>query len=147
MKSPEEIVGLLTERESTLEPGFARMRRVRAAYDGDIVVPLPELDQHEQVSVANLLAQGLDQTAMRVASVLPDVMMPPARDDVKSAEKRARTRRNAVLGWWQHNRMDIKLSTRARHRRGAACSVTPAPLFRCGSIRAQGCRSGWCVIR
>ena len=71
MKSPEEIVGLLTERESTLEPGFARMRRVRAAYDGDIVVPLPELDQHEQVSVANLLAQGLDQTAMRVASVLP----------------------------------------------------------------------------
>ena len=122
MKSPEEIVGLLTERESTLEPGFARMRRVRAAYDGDIVVPLPELDQHEQVSVANLLAQGLDQTAMRVASVLPDVMMPPARDDVKSAEKRARTRRNAVLGWWQHNRMDIKLSKRARHLLGYACS-------------------------
>jgi len=122
LKSPEEIVGLLTERESTLEPGFARMRRVRAAYDGDIVVPLPELDQHEQVSVANLLAQGLDQTAMRVASVLPDVMMPPARDDVKSAEKRARTRRNAVLGWWQHNRMDIKLSKRARHLLGYACS-------------------------
>ena len=122
MKLPEEIIGLLRERESALEPGFARMRRVRAAYDGDIVVPLPELDQHEQVSVANLLAQGLDQTAMRVASVLPDVVMPPARDDVKVAEKRARTRRRAVLGWWQHNRMDIKLSKRARHLLGYASS-------------------------
>lgn len=122
MKLAEEIIGLLRERESALEPGFARMRRVRAAYDGDIVVPLPELDQHEQVSVANLLAQGLDQTAMRVASVLPDVVMPPARDDVKVAEKRARTRRRAVLGWWQHNRMDIKLSKRARHLLGYASS-------------------------
>jgi len=122
LKLAEEIIGLLRERESALEPGFARMRRVRAAYDGDIVVPLPELDQHEQVSVANLLAQGLDQTAMRVASVLPDVVMPPARDDVKVAEKRARTRRRAVLGWWQHNRMDIKLSKRARHLLGYASS-------------------------
>ena len=77
MKSPEEIVGLLRERESNLEPSLARMRRVRAAYDGDIVVPLPELDDHEQVAVANLLAQGLDQTAMRIASVMPDVVMPP----------------------------------------------------------------------
>lgn len=122
MKLPEEIIGLLRERESALEPGFARMRRVRAAYDGDIVVPLPELDQHEQVSVANLLAQGLDQTAMRVASVLPDVVMPPVNEDTKSAEKRARTRRSAVLGWWQHNRMDIKLSKRARHLLGYASS-------------------------
>lgn len=122
MKSPEEIVGLLRERESNLEPSFARMRRVRAAYDGDIVVPLPELDDNEQVAVANLLAQGLDQTAMRIASVMPDVVMPPTKDDQKQAEKRASTRRRAVLGWWQHNRMDIKLSKRARHMLGYASS-------------------------
>jgi|TARA_R100000093_G_scaffold48577_1_gene25046 hypothetical protein len=122
LKSPEEIVGLLRERESNLEPSFARMRRVRAAYDGDIVVPLPELDDNEQVAVANLLAQGLDQTAMRIASVMPDVVMPPTKDDQKQAEKRASTRRRAVLGWWQHNRMDIKLSKRARHMLGYASS-------------------------
>ena len=122
MKSPEEIVGLLRERESNLEPSFARMRRVRAAYDGDIVVPLPELDDNEQVAVANLLAQGLAQTAMRIASVMPDVVMPPTKDDQKQAEKRASTRRRAVLGWWQHNRMDIKLSKRARHMLGYASS-------------------------
>ena len=86
MKSPEEIVGLLRERESNLEPSFARMRRVRAAYDGDIVVPLPELDDNEQVAVANLLSQGLDQTAMRIASVMPDVVMPPTKDDQKQAD-------------------------------------------------------------
>ena len=54
MKSPEDIVGLLKERESSLEPTFSRMRRVKAAYNGDIVVPLPELDNHEQVAVAIL---------------------------------------------------------------------------------------------
>tara|TARA_B100000287_G_scaffold353790_1_gene343710 strand:+ start:1828 stop:3579 length:1752 start_codon:yes stop_codon:yes gene_type:complete len=122
LKSPEEIIGLLRERESNLEPGFARMRRVRAAYDGDIVVPLPELDDNEQVAVANLLAQGLDQTAMRISSVMPDVVMPPIKDDQKQAEKRASVRRRAVLGWWQHNRMDIKLSKRARHMLGYASS-------------------------
>ncbi|MBP01102.1 MAG: hypothetical protein CMG34_07805 [Candidatus Marinimicrobia bacterium] len=122
MKSPEDIVGLLKERESSLEPTFSRMRRVKAAYNGDIVVPLPELDNNEQVAVANLLAQGLDQTAMRVASVMPDVVMPPIKDDQKQSEKRASVRRRAVLGWWEHNKMDIKLSKRARHMLGYACS-------------------------
>ena len=122
MKSSEDIIGLLKERESSLEPSFARMRRVKSAYNGDIVVPLPELDDNEQVAVANLLAQGLDQTAMRVASVMPDVVMPPVKDDQKQAEKRASTRRRAVIGWWEHNKMDIKLSKRARHMLGYACS-------------------------
>ncbi len=142
MKSPEEIVGLLRERESNLEPSFARMRRVRAAYDGDIVVPLPELDDNEQVAVANLLAQGLDQTAMRIASVMPDVVMPPTKDDQKQAEKRASTRRRAVLGWWQHNRMDIKLSKRARHMLGYASS--PVSLR---YDRRPACRCGRCATR
>jgi hypothetical protein len=123
LKPADEIVGLLRERESNAAGSLARMRRVRAAYDGDVVVALPELDSHEQVAVANLLAQGLDQTAMRIASVMPDVVMPPTNDDTKQAERRARTRRSAVLGWWQYNRMDIKLAKRARHLLGYASST------------------------
>jgi hypothetical protein len=99
------------------------MRRIRAAYNGDIIVPLPELDAHEQSSVANLLAQGLDQTAMRIASVLPDVIMPPTSDTSKEAEKYARIRRRAVLGWWEHNKMDLKMARRARHLIGYSSSI------------------------
>tara|TARA_R100000808_G_scaffold4752_2_gene15043 strand:+ start:2187 stop:3986 length:1800 start_codon:yes stop_codon:yes gene_type:complete len=123
VKSAEEIVELLREREANSEPGLARMRRIRSAYNGDIVVPLPELDDHEQTAVANLLAQGLDQTAMRIASVLPDIIMPPTSDTSKEAEKQARVRRRAVLGWWEHNRMDIKMGRRARHLLGYSCSA------------------------
>ena len=73
-KPVDEIVGLLRQRESKTEPAMARMRAIRDAYNGDVVVPLPELDENEQVAVANLLCQGLDQTAMRIASVMPDVV-------------------------------------------------------------------------
>jgi len=123
VKSAEEIVELLREREANSEPGLARMRRIRSAYNGDIVVPLPELDAHEQTAVANLLAQGLDQTAMRIASVLPDVIMPPTSDTSKEAEKYSRVRRRAVLGWWEHNKMDLKMARRARHLIGYSSSI------------------------
>lgn len=123
MKPAEEIIGLLRERESQMEPARARMRALRDAYNGDVVVPLPELDESEQVAVANLVAQGLDQTAMRIASVMPDVVFPPTAEHTKGAQRKASIRRRAVLGWWQQNRMDIKLGRRARHLIGYASST------------------------
>ena len=74
MKPAERIIELLRERESNHGPAIDRMRRIRSAYDGDIVVPLPELDDFESASVANLVAQGLDQTAMRISSTMPDII-------------------------------------------------------------------------
>lgn len=123
MKPAEEIIGLLRERESQMEPARARMRALRDAYNGDVVVPLPELDESEQVAVANLVAQGLDQTAMRIASVMPDVIFPPTAEHTKGAQRKASVRRRAVLGWWQQNRMDLKLGRRARHLIGYASST------------------------
>ena len=123
MKPAEEIIGLLRERESQMDPARARMRAVRDAYNGDVVVPLPELDETEQVAVANLVAQGLDQTAMRISSVMPDVVFPPTAEHTKAARRKASIRRRAVLGWWQQNRMDLKLARRARHLIGYASSA------------------------
>ena len=123
MKPAEEIIGLLRERESQMEPARARMRALRDAYNGDVVVPLPELDDSEQVAVANLVAQGLDQTAMRISSVMPDVIFPPTAEHTKAAQRKASIRRRAVLGWWQQNRMDLKLGRRARHLIGYASST------------------------
>ena len=67
MKTVEEIISIYTTRSRINDHAKARMRNLRDYYNGDVVVPLPELDTDEHSAVANLLAQGLAQTAMRIA--------------------------------------------------------------------------------
>ena len=73
MRTIEEIVALYGSRQQGADGAKSRMRNLRDYYNGDIIVPLPELNADEQSAVANLLAQGLDQTAMRIASTRPDI--------------------------------------------------------------------------
>lgn len=120
--SAEEVVGLYFERKQRMEPRLAVMRDFDAAYAGETNLPLPELSRSEKPMVANLLATGLDQTALRVASTLPDPDFPPIRDTVDSAQKRARTRHDVVLSWWSMNDMILKLKERARHLLGYSYS-------------------------
>ena len=100
------------------------MRNLRDYYNGDVVVPLPELDTDEQSAVANLLAQGLDQTAMRIASTSPDIYCPPTDSTKKRARDNATKRRKALFGWWENSRMDLQLGKRARHLIGYSTTVT-----------------------
>lgn len=100
------------------------MRVLRDYYNGDVIVPLPELDSDEQSAVANLLAQGLDQTAMRIASTSPDIFCPPVDTKTKRARDNARIRRQALFGWWENSRMDLQLAKRARHLIGYATTCT-----------------------
>ena len=122
MKPAEKILELLRERESSQGPAMERMRRVRSAYDGEIVVPLPELDEYESAAVANLVSQGLDQTAMRISSTMPDIVCPPSNPESKASEKNARVRRRALFGMWETNHMDLKMMRRARQFIGYASS-------------------------
>lgn len=52
---------MLLERKQAQSPLLHNMARLRDAYNGDIVVPLPEMDRSEQAAVANLISTGLDQ--------------------------------------------------------------------------------------
>ena len=124
MKSTEEIVDLYYARKNAHAGVKDRMRHIRDHYNGDVVVPLPEIDSTESSAVANLLAQGLDQTAMRVASVLPDIVCPPDNDTSKQSRKYAQIRRKAMFGWWQNSTIDLQLAKRARHLIGYSQSVT-----------------------
>jgi hypothetical protein len=121
-KSAEEIVTLYRQRKKAKGPVIARMEEVRRHYNGDVVVPLPELDRSERPAVANLLAQGLDQSAMRIASVMPDVIYPADRPGFKNSEETARIKRQANLAWWYHNKMRTKQRRRARHLLGYSTS-------------------------
>lgn len=124
MKSAEEIVNLYYERSQNYAGVKERMRHIRDHYNGDVVVPLPEIDTTESAAVANLLAQGLDQTAMRVSSVLPDIICPPSDDTSKQSRKYAQIRRKAMFGWWQNSTLDLQLAKRARHLIGYSQSIT-----------------------
>lgn len=134
------INSLYQQRKRNQARIVEQMRAVRDQYNGDIVIPLPEIDQAERPAVANILNIGLDQTAKRIASTVPDVFYPPVRPGIKSSEERARTRRRANLGWWEQNRQRLKLRRRARWLIGYSSSpVLIRPDFQkkipCWSIR------------
>tara|TARA_B100000287_G_scaffold49248_1_gene43640 strand:+ start:193 stop:1959 length:1767 start_codon:yes stop_codon:yes gene_type:complete len=120
VKSIDEIMAIYTARSRANDSAKARMRELRDYYNGDVIVPLPELNSDEQSAVANLLAQGLDQTAMRIASTSPDIFCPPTDTRTKRARENASIRRRALFGWWENSRMDLQLAKRARHLIGYA---------------------------
>jgi len=115
MRSVEEIVAMYRERLDAQGPVIAQMRQVRDHVNGDIIVPLSELDKNSKASVASLLLQGLDQMSTRVASTMPAPFFPPMREGQDRSIKLARDRTRAMLGIWDENRMSMKMRRRARH--------------------------------
>jgi hypothetical protein len=115
MKSVEEIVDLYRQRVTAQGPVLNQMRQVRQLANGDVVVPLNELDRNTKSSVANLLVQGLDQMSMRVASTMPVPYFPALREGSDRSMQLARDRKRAMLSIWDQNRMNMKMRRRARH--------------------------------
>ena len=115
MKTAEQIVSLFKSRQESQGPVLAQMRRVRDLANGDVIVPLSELDRNARTNVANLLVQGLDQTSMRIASTMPMPYFPPLKEGKERSKDYSRTRRKAMLSIWDTNKMDIKMRRRARH--------------------------------
>ncbi len=125
MRSLDEIVELYHQRRLAAGPVHEQMRRVRDLANGDVVVPLNELDRNAKTNVANLLVQGLDQMSMRVSSTMPSPYFPPVKEGSENAKKYARMRKKAMLGFWDENRMQMKLRRRARH----LLAYSSAPVF------------------
>lgn len=113
-----EICDLYEVRRKDAAPWRARAELITRVYNGSEAVPLPELDANEASSVANIIAIGLDQSAMRVASVTPDVRW--AIPDMTSdrSRKYADVQREATLSWWRSTKLPRKMRRRARWLRG-----------------------------
>lgn len=122
MKTAEQIYDLYRERRNARGPLIARMEEIRTAYNGDLAIPMAELSAYEKAAVPNLVAQGIDQTATRIASTMPNIHYPPLKPGIKREENLARQRRAANLGWWEQNNMELKLRRRARWLQGYACA-------------------------
>lgn len=118
----QQVSDLYARRRLAAGPEQARMQEVQQMVNGEIVVPLPELSKNERSSVPNRAKQGLQQFAQRIASAPPNVVCPPLRYGVDLSEKKAHNRRKAILGWWEHSRMNLQLRQRARYLQGYASS-------------------------
>ena len=101
---------------------IARMQEVQMMVNGDVVVPLPELNRNEMSSVPNRAREGLKQFAQRIASAVPNIMCPPVRPGYQNHIDNADTRRRALLGWWAYSKMNLLLRQRARYLQGYAAS-------------------------
>jgi len=129
VKSPEEIMQMFQERKVSRGQWWNKADEVRRHYNGEVVVPLPELDDVEKPAVANLLSMGVEQMAMRVASVTPDVSFPSLRPGFKAWDQKAHDSRLAIKGIWEMNQWKIKMRRRARFLIAYGCSpVTITPV-------------------
>jgi hypothetical protein len=114
---------------------FNKMEEIRRLYNGELILPLPQVDKVEKAAVANLVQQGIDQLGARISSVMPAVDCPSLSPGQPAADKRARDRRMAIMGWWDHSIMDVLDGRRARHL--LAYGSTPV-LVRPGHSKEQG---------
>lgn len=95
-------------------PFLLRCGQVTRQFNGDIALALPELDKMEKPAVANLIAQGIEQTSMSIASVRPRASF-SVLGNTDIAQQRSDDSRRALYGWWDMNDWDLMTPRRARH--------------------------------
>jgi hypothetical protein len=118
----EQIHETYEDRQKARGQVINRMERVMAQYNGDIVVPIPEMDKEAGLYVANLLQTGVDQYGQRIASVMPELECPPINDRTEKAKNAADLRRRANLSWWEASKVPVQLRRRARWLVAYACA-------------------------
>lgn len=111
----DHLLDLYHVRNSHFSAMHAGMRKVDAIYAGEHTVTIEDLDKNEKAAVPNLLKQGVDQMAGRIASVAPQVFFASERPGTRAADRRAVTAQRTVGGWWEADRLMLKMKTRARH--------------------------------
>ncbi len=121
LRSADTIASLYQDRKKTWGPVHAAGHLLRTVYNGELPVVLPELETTERVAVANLIQTGLDQHAMRIASVVPNITCPPMRGGV-AAQTKADKRRMCLQDFWNANKVPGLLRKRARHLIGYSMS-------------------------
>jgi hypothetical protein len=114
MRSPEQILRLYRERSGNLSLLHSKMQGIADIYNGRAEVPLPDLERDEKPSIPNLLQQGVDQMAGRIASVTPMVSFSSARPGIRKSDRTAFAAGQTVTGWWQAERLMMKQKVRAR---------------------------------
>ena len=116
MGSIEDILGLYKQRVKFYGPLHGKMRTIQSIYNGAAEIPLPDMERADMPSIPNLLAQGVDQMAGRISSVTPSIVFAAKSTANRGEVRRAQTASRVVSGWWQADRVMMKMKQRARHQ-------------------------------
>jgi hypothetical protein len=106
MMTPEEIAGLFYRYRRDGQDRKARMQEIAQIADGDIAIPLPELNAAERPAVVNLTHQGIQGMAQRFSTVQPNTDFIPYRN-TKAERKAAEIRTRLVDFWWAEDRAPL----------------------------------------
>ena len=115
MKTIEQILSLYKQRVNFYGPIHTKMKMIQSIYNGTMEVPLPDMEQNSMPSTPNLLAAGVDQMAGRITSVIPSITFSSVKPGVRSYDREAQTAARVISGWWQQDRMPLKMKQRGRH--------------------------------
>jgi hypothetical protein len=112
----EQVLSLYKQRLSFYGPLHQKMKLIQSIYNGNMQVPLPDMEENAMPSVPNLLAQGVDQMAGRITSVTPSVTFASIKPGQRESDRRAFTASRTITGWWQEDRVPMKMKQRGRHQ-------------------------------
>jgi hypothetical protein len=112
----QEVIQLYRQRLAFYGPLHQKMKIIQAIYNGTMEIPLPDMEESTMPSIPNLLAQGVDQMAGRITSVVPSVNFASIKPGVRVSDRRAMTASRTVTGWWQSDRLSMKMKQRGRHQ-------------------------------
>jgi hypothetical protein len=116
------------DADSTLIRG---MIEVRDRYNGDVVVSATDVSGEPTFSAPSprLVADGIDNGAMRAASPRPTIFSPALTPSSERSRARARARTRALYAAWHHNALwDVKLYRSYRHLFGyGTCALIVMP--------------------
>ena len=115
MKIVDDILALYKSRSAYYSNLHSKMRTIQSIYNGSMEVPLPDMERSDMPSAPNLLAQGVDQMAGRITSVIPSVTFASAKPGARLADRNAQNAARTVTGWWQEDRVPMKMKQRGRH--------------------------------
>ena len=115
MKTVDDILALYKSRSAYYSNLHSKMRTIQSIYNGSMEVPLPDMERSDMPSAPNLLAQGVDQMAGRITSVIPSVTFASAKPGARLADRNAQNAARTVTGWWQEDRVPMKMKQRGRH--------------------------------
>lgn len=124
----QAIAEEMARRRLAQTPLLDRMIEVRDRYDGDVIVPVPDMDDDVPLnSLAPLLiAEAVDFRAQYAAQVPPTILVPalsPGKaTGVRSTEFAAR-RRKALAWTWDKSWWELVAGRMFRHLAGYATSV------------------------